>query len=67
MPLYVEEVAFFDVNNGLSHNKQIMSRIPAQGVMLGSITVKLLPEKLVFFKYMPSLLREVVLVLKLAS
>ena len=43
------------------------SRIPAQGVMLGSITVKLLPEKLVFVKYMPSLLREVELVLKLAS
>lgn len=41
-----------------------MSRIPAQGVMLGSRTLKLLPEKLVIVKYMPSLLREVVLVLK---
>ena len=28
MPLYVEEVAFFDVNNGLSHNKQIQNSCP---------------------------------------
>lgn len=39
-----------------------MSRIPAQGVMLGSRTLELLSEKLVIVKYVPSLLREVVLV-----
>lgn len=50
-----------------SAKKQIMSRIPAPEFTLGSRTLEILTEKPMFTKCMPTLLREVMLVLKPTS